>query len=129
MNICYYATGKRKTSIARVFGILGNGLIIINKKILSKYFNNKHLYNKLYAPLILCDLLNKFDFYITVKGGGFNGQIEAIRHGISKFIIIYNIDYKKKLKTCGFLTRDSRIVERKKVGLKKSRKAPQYSKR
>lgn len=130
-----YSTGKRKTSIARVYLKAGSGNIKINKSF--NYFSNfPKALSVIKKPLNLCNLENKIDLKITVKGGGLTGQSEAIRHGISKAILLYeknneikNKLFKKELKKAGFLTRDSRKVERKKVGHRKARKKEQYSKR
>ncbi|MFI4819190.1 MAG: 30S ribosomal protein S9 [Enterobacterales bacterium] len=125
----YYATGRRKSSSARVFIKKGKGIIIINNNSIENYFNLKSSINTIYQPLNLFKILKKIDLYITVKGGGTTGQSEAIRHGISRALIKYNKNYRKELRKEGFITRDSRIVERKKVGLRKSRCKPQFSKR
>ncbi|MCB1712818.1 MAG: 30S ribosomal protein S9 [Candidatus Riesia sp.] len=130
-----YSTGKRKKSIARVFLSKGNGVILINN--LSNYFQgSSRAVNVLLKPLRVLHMDKKVDLKITVKGGGFTGQSEAIRHGVSKAIVKYNDlqnntddSFKKILKDFGFLTRDSRKVERKKVGHRKARKKEQYSKR
>ena len=124
-----YATGRRKTSSARVYLKEGKGNITVNKKPLEKYFGRLSASNIIRKPLILTDLNNKFDFIVTVKGGGDTGQIEAIRHGISRVLVSYDENNKDVLKKANFLTRDSRKVERKKVGLHKARKKPQFSKR
>lgn len=129
MNTKNYGTGRRKTSSARVFLKIGVGKIIINKKKLSKYFTRKTLCDIVLQPVILLDLHNKFDFFITVKGGGISSQASAIRQGITKSLIQYDGSFKPKLKKVGFVTRDSRKVERKKCGLRKARKKPQFSKR
>lgn len=130
-----YSTGKRKKSIARVFLSKGNGVILINN--LSNYFQgSSRAVNVLLKPLRVLHMDKKVDLKITVQGGGFTGQSEAIRHGVSKAIVKYNAlqnnaddSFKKILKDFGFLTRDSRKVERKKVGHRKARKKEQYSKR
>lgn len=130
-----YSTGKRKTSIARIFLKPGNGNIEINKS--NIYFKNfKKAIDIIKRPLYLLNVNNKFDLKITVKGGGITGQAEAIRHGISKALAIFDKahedkedSFKKQLKKLGFLTRDPRKVERKKVGHRKARKKEQYSKR
>ena len=135
MNKYIYSTGKRKTSIARIFLKNGNGNIIINNS--TNYFNSfKKSINIIKKPLYLLNIKNKFDIKITIKGGGLIGQAEAIKHGISKALTIFDkknedkeTSFKKKLKKIGFLTRDSRKVERKKVGRRKARKKEQYSKR
>lgn len=124
-----YATGRRKSSSARVFMKPGNGEISINKKTLLKYFFRPGDRAVVLDPLQKMNLLDKFDFYITVSGGGMSGQSGAIRHGITRVLIQYNENLKSPLKKYGFVTRDSRKVERKKIGLRKARKKPQFSKR
>ncbi|WMC19713.1 MAG: 30S ribosomal protein S9 [Enterobacteriaceae bacterium PC38] len=128
-NYLYYGTGRRKTSTARVFMKSGNGNFIVNNNKLKKYFPNKNTQLMIYKPLNLVKLDNIMDLYITVKGGGITGQSEAIRHGISRAILNYNKDLRNILKKEGFISRDSRKVERKKPGFKKSRRKPQFSKR
>ncbi len=125
-----YATGRRKTSVARVFLIPnGKGKIEINGKELEKYFPANYV-SVVKEPLVLTETLSKFDIYATVKGGGLTGQAEALRHGISRCLDKVDREkYHKILKSKGFLTRDPRMVQRKHYGLKKARKAPQYSKR
>lgn len=125
----YYGTGRRKSSSARVFIKTGEGNIIINHKNLKQYFYQETARIMVYKPLKLINILNKLDLYITVKGGGIFGQVGAIQHGISRALIRYNKDYKINLRKFGFITRDSRKVERKKVGIRKSRRRPQFSKR
>ncbi|WP_343182901.1 30S ribosomal protein S9 [Buchnera aphidicola (Neophyllaphis podocarpi)] len=125
----YYGTGRRKSSSARVFIKKGSGIITINNKKLERYFSRETSCMLVKQPLELLNLLNKFDFYITVKGGGISGQAGAIRLGISRALIKYDELFRKDLRRSGFITRDSREVERKKVGLRKSRKKPQFSKR
>ena len=137
----YYGTGRRKCSVARVFLRLGNGKIIINNRELDEYFRRKTSNILIKQPLEAVDQLNKFDIYITVRGGGISGQAGAVRLGIARALIEYDeIDgpetaatkldsYRKKLRARGLLTRDARKVERKKIGLHKARKRPQYSKR
>ncbi|XBC37508.1 MAG: 30S ribosomal protein S9 [Buchnera aphidicola (Meitanaphis elongallis)] len=124
-----YGTGRRKSSSARVFLKLGTGKIMINNRILENYFGCKTTYILIKQPLELVNMLNKCDLYITVKGGGISGQAGAIRHGITRALIDYDISFQNKLRKFGFVTRDSRRVERKKVGFRKSRKRPQFSKR
>ncbi|MFI4847395.1 MAG: 30S ribosomal protein S9 [Candidatus Makana argininalis] len=125
----YYATGRRKSSSARVFIKEGKGTITINNHNIENYFNLESSINVIYQPLHLFKILNKIDLYITVKGGGTTGQSEAIRHGISRALIKYNKIFKTELRKSGFITRDSRHVERKKIGLRKARCKPQFSKR
>ena len=129
MTDIYYATGRRKSSTARVFMQSGDGNITINSRSLEDYFGRETSRMVVKQPLELVDMLNKFDFAITVKGGGNNGQAGAIRYGISRALAKYDSELKKELRKIGFLTRDARTVERKKVGLHKARKRPQFSKR
>lgn len=124
-----YGTGRRKRSSARVFMKFGIGKIFINKCQLEDYFSRETACMIVRQPLELVDMVSKFDFYITVKGGGISGQAGAVRHGITRALIEYNSLFKIDLKKAGFVTRDSRQVERKKVGFRKSRKRPQFSKR
>ncbi|CAL4323389.1 30S ribosomal protein S9 [Buchnera aphidicola] len=124
-----YGTGRRKRSSARVFMKFGVGKIFINKCQLEDYFSRETACMIVRQPLELVDMVSKFDFHITVKGGGISGQAGAVRHGITRALIKYNALFKIDLKKAGFVTRDSRQVERKKVGLRKSRKRPQFSKR
>ncbi|UDG80278.1 30S ribosomal protein S9 [Candidatus Annandia pinicola] len=126
---CYYSTGRRKKSIARVFLKPGNGNILINNKNINKYFKNLNSKMLIFQPIIMSNMENRLNLYITVKGGGVSGQAGAIRHGITRSLIKYNYLTKKNLKKSGFVTRDSRQVERKKFGLKKARKNSQFSKR
>ncbi len=128
----FYSTGRRKTSSARIFMTKGNGIIKINNILLNNYFFLiKYKYIIMQPFNIFKDkkYFNKFNYYITVKGGGISSQAIAIRHGISKVLLKYDINCKLKLKLWGFITRDSRKVERKKYGLRKSRCRHQYSKR
>lgn len=129
MSEQYYATGRRKTSSARVFLRRGNGNIIINKKSLSDYFGRETARMVVCQPLELVEMKDNFDLYITVSGGGISGQAGAIRHGIARALRAYNEDLRTPLRKAGLLTRDSREVERKKVGLHKARRATQFSKR
>ena len=128
-KIVYYGTGRRKSSIARVRLVEGNGKITINKKDIDEYFGLETLKVIVRQPLTVTNTLSKFDVICTVKGGGFTGQAGAIRHGIARALNEANIEYRPALKQNGFLTRDPRMKERKKYGLKKARKAPQFSKR
>ncbi|QJC30634.1 30S ribosomal protein S9 [Enterobacteriaceae endosymbiont of Neohaemonia nigricornis] len=128
-TVQYYGTGRRKTSSSRVFIKQGIGNISINKKTLENFFSKLSYRFIVIQPLILLNLRNKLDIYITVKGGGNVGQASAIRHGITRALIKYNNDFRKNLKKAGFITRDDRQVERKKIGLKKARRSPQFSKR
>lgn len=125
-----YATGKRKTSIARVWIYPGNGQVIVNDKPLKDYFYDHMLAEDvILAPFKVSDLVGKFDVKCTVKGGGKSAQAEAIRHGIAKALVLYRVDLKPILKKAGFLTRDPREKERKKYGLRGARRGQQYSKR
>ncbi|SFV53340.1 SSU ribosomal protein S9p (S16e) [hydrothermal vent metagenome] len=125
----YYATGKRKTSIARVYMTKGKGKITINSRLMSDYFGRETASMIINQPLDVVEMNDKFDFNIIVKGGGSTGQAGAIRHGITKALLSYDEKYRSELRKAGFVTRDARRVERKKVGLHKARKKPQFSKR
>lgn len=126
----YYATGKRKTSSARIFLKPGSGKITINGKDADTYIETPTGRVTIRNPFQVTDTKNKFDAYITVKGGGTTGQVEAIRHGIARALLAVDEDtYRAPLKKAGFLTRDSRMVERKKYGQHKARKSTQFSKR
>ena len=124
-----YATGKRKNSIARVWIKKGNGKISINGKKISDYFSRPVLQMIVNQPLEIIKSTEDYDIKATVKGGGLSGQAGALRHGISKALSIYNNELRPPLKKVGFLTRDSRVVERKKSGLAKARRSYQFSKR
>lgn len=124
-----YGTGRRKTSTARVFLSTGTGKIEINGRSLEEYFGRETARMVVRQPLELLDVANKYDFYITVKGGGIGGQAGAIRHGITRALIASDEELKPTLRQAGFVTRDAREVERKKLGLRKARKRPQFSKR
>jgi len=124
-----YGTGRRKTSKARVFLRPGKGDIVINKRTLEEYFGRETSRMIVRQPLDLVEMTEKFDLYITVVGGGSNGQAGAIRHGITRALIEYDENLRRPLREAGFVTRDARMVERKKVGLRKARKKPQFSKR
>ena len=124
-----YGTGRRKTSTARVFLRQGSGQITINGKALDEYFGRQTSRMVVRQPLELIDMVDKFDVVITVDGGGASGQAGAIRHGITRALIEYDENLKGDLRRAGYVTRDAREVERKKVGLRKARKRPQYSKR
>lgn len=125
----YYGTGRRKTSSARVFIKGGSGNITINARSLDNYFGREVARMIVKQPLQLVDVADKFDLQITVKGGGSFGQAGAIRHGIARALVQYDEGLRSPLRQAGFLTRDARAVERKKVGLHKARKKPQFSKR
>lgn len=125
----YYSTGRRKSSAARVFMKSGSGSITVNKRALDQYFGRETARMIVRQPLVLVDMLQKFDITVTVKGGGNSGQAGAIRHGITRALMVYDETLRPQLRKAGLVTRDARIVERKKVGLHKARKRPQYSKR
>ena len=125
----YYATGKRKTSVARVYMTKGKGVFTINKKPMNEYFGRETSSMIVNQPLDVVDMHNKFDFNIIVKGGGDTGQAGAIRLGVTKALMAYDEATRADLRKAGLVTRDARIVERKKVGKKKARKSEQYSKR
>lgn len=125
----YYGTGRRKSSVARVFMKAGSGKITINKRNIDEYFARETAVMVVRQPLELVNAAEKFDFNITVKGGGGTGQSGAIRLGITRALMQFDETLRPELRTAGFVTRDSRIVERKKVGLHKARKRPQFSKR
>ncbi|MFH0351553.1 MAG: 30S ribosomal protein S9 [Chromatiales bacterium] len=125
----YRGTGRRKSATARVFVKPGDGRITINKRSLDNYFGRETSRMIVRQPLQTANLDGKFDLFITVKGGGSSGQAGAIRHGITRALIEYDDNLKSPLRRAGFVTRDAREVERKKVGLHKARKRPQYSKR
>lgn len=125
----YYGTGRRKSSTARVFLRAGTGNIQINKRSIETYFGRETARMVVRQPLELVEMEEKFDLYITVKGGGTTGQAGAIRHGITRALMEYDESFRSPLRKAGFVTRDARRVERKKVGLHKARKRPQYSKR
>ena len=124
-----YGTGRRKTSTARVFLRPGSGQITINGKTLDDYFGRQTSRMVVRQPLELVDMIEKFDVVITAEGGGASGQAGAIRHGITRALVEYDENLKGDLRRAGYVTRDAREVERKKVGLRKARKRPQYSKR
>lgn len=125
----YYGTGRRKSSIARVYLVPGTGKVTINKRNMDEYFGLETLKLIVRQPLVLTDTADKFDVLVNVHGGGFTGQAGAIRHGISRALLHADADYRPTLKKAGFLTRDPRMKERKKYGLKAARRAPQFSKR
>lgn len=127
--IQYYATGRRKSSTARVFLRPGKGIITVNKRTIDDYFPNETLKMILRQPLQLTETIDKFDIVATVKGGGISGQAGAIKHGISRALVDYNQELRKRLKEGGFLTRDARVKERKKYGQKGARARFQFSKR
>ena len=125
----FYGTGRRKTSTARVFLTAGNGDIMVNKRPLGTFFGRKTAQMIVRQPLELTQLSEKFNVNVTVKGGGTTGQAGAIRHGLTRALMEYDESLRPSLRKAGFVTRDAREVERKKVGLRKARRATQYSKR
>jgi small subunit ribosomal protein S9 len=125
----YYGTGRRKTSTARVFITAGTGKISINDRSLEEYFGRPVARMVVMQPLEVVDMVGKFDVTVTVTGGGSFGQAGAIRHGLTRALMEYNEELRSDLRKAGYVTRDSREVERKKIGLRKARKRPQYSKR
>ncbi len=128
-SVKYYGTGRRKSSVARVYLVPGSGKITINKRDIEEYFGLETLKVIARQPLVLTNTLNKFDVIVNVHGGGTTGQAGAIRHGISRALLQADADFRPELKRNGFLTRDPRMKERKKYGLKAARRAPQFSKR
>lgn len=125
----YYGTGRRKSSTARVFLSPGTGSIMVNKRPLDEFFGRETARMVVRQPLELVEMTDKFDLYVTVSGGGISGQAGAIRHGITRALMEYDEALRPDLRKAGFVTRDARRVERKKVGLHKARKRPQFSKR
>jgi len=125
----YYGTGRRKTSAARVFLRPGTGKITINNRTIEEFFGRETARMIVRQPLELTENVEKFDVIVTVKGGGSFGQAGAIRHGITRALMEYDETLRPALREAGFVTRDARMVERKKVGLRKARKRPQFSKR
>ena len=125
----YYGTGRRKSSVARVYLIPGSGKITINKRDIDDYFGLETLKVIVRQPLEATETTSKFDVQVNVKGGGYTGQAGAIRHGIARALVEADAEYRPVLKSDGFLTRDPRMKERKKYGLKAARRAPQFSKR
>ncbi|OFE11156.1 30S ribosomal protein S9 [Pseudohongiella acticola] len=125
----YYGTGRRKTATARVFITKGSGNISVNQRTLDGFFGREVARMIVQQPLELLEMSGKFDIKVTVKGGGSFGQAGAIRHGLTRALIAYDEELRSPLRKAGFVTRDAREVERKKVGLRKARKRPQYSKR
>ena len=124
-----YGTGRRKTSTARVFLDSGTGNITVNGRPLDKFFGRETARMVVRQPLVVTEMLDKVDVQVTVTGGGNTGQAGAIRHGIARALVEHDDNMRTPLRRAGFLTRDARMVERKKVGLRKARKRPQYSKR
>lgn len=128
-KVMYRGTGRRKSSVARVILSPGTGKFIINKRTFEEYIPSAATRLDVMQPLGLTDNMSTFDITVNVNGGGITGQAGAIRHGITRALLVVNADYRKVLKPAGMITRDPRVKERKKPGLKKARKAPQFSKR
>jgi len=128
-KVQYYGTGRRKTSVARVRLVPGDGKIIINDRDFENYIPTPALREIVKQPLVVTDTLGRYDVLVNVKGGGFTGQAGAIRHGIARALLEVNPDFRPILKREGLLTRNARVKERKKYGLKGARRAPQFSKR
>ena len=125
----YYGTGRRKSSVARVYLVPGTGKITINKRDIDEYLGLETLTLVVRQPLVATETVDKFDVLVNVRGGGYTGQAGAIRHGIARALLQVDSEYRPVLKSAGFLTRDPRMKERKKYGLKAARRAPQFSKR
>ena len=128
-TVKFYGTGRRKKSIARVYLVPGTGNITINKRSIDEYFGLETLKVIVRQPLVATETDSKFDVIVNVKGGGYTGQAGAIRHGISRALLQADGEFRPTLKAAGYLTRDPRMKERKKYGLKAARRAPQFSKR
>ena len=128
-NAKYYGTGRRNSSGARVYLVPGTGKVTINKRDMDEYFGLDTLKVIVRQPLAATETADKFDVLVNVRGGGYTGQAGAIRHGIARALLNVDADYRPILKSAGFLTRDPRMKERKKYGLKAARRAPQFSKR
>ena len=128
-NAKYYGTGRRKSSVARVYLVPGTGKVTINKRDMDEYFGLDTLKVIVRQPLAATETADKFDVLVNVRGGGYTGQAGAIRHGIARALLNVDADYRPILKSAGFLTRDPRMKERKKYGIKAARRAPQFSKR
>lgn len=125
----YYGTGRRKSSVARVYLMPGTGKITVNKRDIDEYFGLETLKLIIRQPLELTAMTGRYDVLVNVKGGGYTGQAGAIRHGIARALVEADAEFRQGLKKAGFLTRDPRMKERKKYGLKGARRAPQFSKR
>ena len=125
----YYGTGRRKSSVARVYLVPGKGNITINKRDIDEYFGLETLKVIVRQPLVATETVDKYDVKVTVKGGGYTGQAGAVRHGIARALLQVDEEFRPTLKKAGYLTRDPRMKERKKYGLKAARRAPQFSKR
>lgn len=128
-KVQYMGTGRRKKSVARVRLVPGSGIVTINKREIENYFGLETLRMTVYQPLVLTDTKDSYDVLVNVHGGGLSGQAGAIRHGITRALLKADISLRGELKKAGFVTRDPRMKERKKYGLKKARKSPQFSKR
>ncbi|MBE5889378.1 MAG: 30S ribosomal protein S9 [Lachnospiraceae bacterium] len=128
-NAKYYGTGRRKSSVARVYLVPGTGKVTINKRDIDEYFGYETLKVIARQPLVATENAEKFDVIVTVRGGGYSGQAGAVRHGIARALLQVDEEYRPVLKKAGYLTRDPRMKERKKYGLKAARRAPQFSKR
>ena len=128
-KVQYMATGRRKKSVARVILVPGSGKVTVNKREFDNYFNLETLRTTVNQPLVLTNTKNSYDVVVNVHGGGLTGQAGAIRHGITRALMKADITLRPELKKAGFVTRDPRMKERKKYGLKKARKSPQISKR
>ncbi len=128
-NTKYYGTGRRNSSVARVYLVPGTGKITINERDIDEYLGLETLKVIVRQPLVATETIDKFDVLVNIKGGGYTGQAGAIRHGISRALLTVDADYRPTLKKAGYLTRDPRMKERKKYGLKAARRAPQFSKR
>ncbi len=128
-NAKYYGTGRRKSSVARVYLVPGTGKVTINKRDMDEYFGLETLKVIVRQPLVATETADKFDVRVNVRGGGYTGQAGAIRHGIARALLTVDAEYRPTLKAAGYLTRDPRMKERKKYGLKAARRAPQFSKR
>ncbi|WP_054950971.1 30S ribosomal protein S9 [Numidum massiliense] len=128
-QVMYYGTGRRKESVARVRLVPGDGRVIVNKRDLDDYFGMETLKAIAKQPLVLTDTADRYDVLVNVHGGGYTGQAGAIRHGIARALLKADSELRPALKKAGFLTRDPRMKERKKYGLKGARRAPQFSKR
>ncbi len=128
-KIQFLGTGRRKSSVARVIVSPGNGKMLVNKKTIEEYFGYETLRMMVKSPLVLTETLGKYDVVVNAKGGGYTGQAGAIRHGIARALTKAEPELRPILKKAGFLTRDARMKERKKYGLKAARRAPQFSKR
>ncbi len=128
-SVKYYGTGRRKKAVARVYLSPGSGNITVNKRNIDDYFGLDTLKVIVRQPLVATDTVDKYDAVITVKGGGYTGQAGAVRHGIARALVEADAELRPVLKAAGYLTRDPRMKERKKYGLKAARRAPQFSKR